>query len=335
MKKMLQRIKTFFIESRYFVLGLILLFLVLTTELPYIIYAPGGLKNLDDRYTISSSYKSEGSFNLLYVTGYRANVLLYLMSLVLQNWDAVKTSDIKYDNETMDDSDKRDVIYLSLANQNAVVSAFKKANKEYTISDVHYKVIYIYEMAKTTFKVGDEILKVDNIDINKLGSLTDYINTKNVGDTLNISVKRDNIINVTAKIIEHDKKKIIGIVVPELFKVNTDPKVTFKFNPSESGSSAGLMLSLSIYDDLTISDLTHGYKIAGTGTIEDDGSVGEIGEVDKKLLSAIKGHADIFMVPNGDNYNTIMKIVKKKKYDIKVIGVSTFDEAVSALEKLK
>ena len=95
-----------------------------------------------------------------------------------------------------------------------------------------------------------------------------------------------------------------------------------------------MITTLDIYDKLTKDDLTNSYKIAGTGTIEADGSIGEIGGVKYKLAGAVKNKADIFLVPNGNNYEECVKLQKKNKYKIKIIGVSNIEEAVSKLEEL-
>jgi PDZ domain-containing protein len=76
------------------------------------------------------------------------------------------------------------------------------------------------------------------------------------------------------------------------------------------------------------------FGIVGTGTIDIDGKVGEIGGVKYKLKGAIKNDADIFFVPNGKNYEEAIKLKKKHGYDIKIVGVSTLDDAISYLENL-
>ena len=91
------------------------------------------------------------------------------------------------------------------------------------------------------------------------------------------------------------------------------------------------MLSLAIYDKLIDEDLTKGYKIVGTGTIGADGSVGAIGGVTYKLRGAVNSKADLFIVPAGENYEDAMALKEEKGYDIDIIGVRTFDEAVEAL----
>lgn len=46
------------------------------------------------------------------------------------------------------------------------------------------------------------------------------------------------------------------------------------------------MFALGIYDKLTPGSLTGGKFVAGTGTIDDNGTVGPIGGVDMKTLGA-------------------------------------------------
>ncbi len=63
--------------------------------------------------------------------------------------------------------------------------------------------------------------------------------------------------------------------------MTTQPQISV--DPGQiGGPSGGLMFSLQIYSQLTGQDIRHGRKIAGTGTINPDGSVGEIGGIDKK-----------------------------------------------------
>ena len=75
------------------------------------------------------------------------------------------------------------------------------------------------------------------------------------------------------------------------------PKVTVH-SDEIGGPSAGFMFSLEIYNQLTKEDLTKGYKIAGTGTISTDGTVGKIGGIEQKVVAADKAGAEIFFAPN-------------------------------------
>ena len=125
---------------------------------------------------------------------------------------------------------------------------------------------------------------------------------------------------------------MLGIVFYEVGKINTYKKIEINFDKNESGPSAGLITALAIYNSLVKEDITKGMKIVGTGTIEIDGSVGSIGGIEYKLEAAIKNNADIFLVPNGENYDKLMNFIKENNYNIKVYGVSSFEDALDLLK---
>ena len=107
-----------------------------------------------------------------------------------------------------------------------------------------------------------------------------------------------------------------------------------KFKESESGSSGGLMLTLTIYSYLNKIDLTGGKTIVGTGTIDENGNVGEISGIKYKLMGAVKEKADIFLVPQGKNYREARDLKNEKDYDIDIVPIETFDDALKYLENL-
>ena len=92
---------------------------------------------------------------------------------------------------------------------------------------------------------------------------------------------------------------------------------------------------MSIYDSLVKEDITNGLTIVGTGTIDLEGNIGSIGGVEYKLKSAVKNDADLFIVPNDENYKEALKIKEENNYDIEILGVSTFDEVINYLEDIK
>ena len=113
-----------------------------------------------------------------------------------------------------------------------------------------------------------------------------------------------------------------------------DPNIIFHFDSYESGPSGGLMMSLAIYNALVEEDMTHGKKIVGTGTIERDGTVGEIGGVEYKIKGAVKEKADIFLIPAGDNYEEAKALIEENHYHITLVPIKTFDVAVEYLQSL-
>ncbi|GGG55433.1 PDZ domain-containing protein [Paenibacillus radicis (ex Gao et al. 2016)] len=63
------------------------------------------------------------------------------------------------------------------------------------------------------------------------------------------------------------------------------------------GPSHGAMLTLALIDQLTPGGVTNGWRVAGTGTIEADGSIGLVGGVPQKAYAVSRTDADVFFVP--------------------------------------
>ena len=106
------------------------------------------------------------------------------------------------------------------------------------------------------------------------------------------------------------------------------------------GPSAGLAFTLAIIDDLTPGDLSGGKRVAVTGTISEDGSVGEIGGISQKATSAKAAGAEVFIVPacartdiKKECERDLAK-AKERAGDLQVIPVATFDEALKALQDI-
>lgn len=69
---------------------------------------------------------------------------------------------------------------------------------------------------------------------------------------------------------------------------------------TEKGESSGLVHALALVDAVGEGDLTGGLRVAATGTLDGNGSVGEIGGVVEKTRAAIKARADVLFVPPGN-----------------------------------
>ena len=94
------------------------------------------------------------------------------------------------------------------------------------------------------------------------------------------------------------------------------------------------MLALAIYDKLVDYDLTNGLKIVGTGTIDFYGNIGQIDGVKYKLKGAVNKGADVFLAPSGKNYKECVELKNKNGYNINIIEVKHFDDAIRSLKQL-
>jgi PDZ domain-containing protein len=96
------------------------------------------------------------------------------------------------------------------------------------------------------------------------------------------------------------------------------------------GPSAGLAFTLGVIDELTASDLTGGQVIAATGTIEPDGSVGDVGGVAQKTAAVRKAGAVAFLVPPGE----YQEALKHAGSHLKIIKITNLEQALTTLRSL-
>jgi len=94
-----------------------------------------------------------------------------------------------------------------------------------------------------------------------------------------------------------------------------------------SGPSAGLAFTLTILDELTPGNLTGGKKVAVTGTIRADGTVGPIGGAEQKAVTADRAGAKLFLVPTEE-----VKAARSRSDGMKVVGIRTLDDALTELK---
>lgn len=332
--KIYEKVINFIKEYRWFLLFFMMVFICDNIYLPYYIEAPGGLADASDKLVISDGYESKGSFNMAYVSEYQVNIPLYLYSFFNKEWDLVskKEANAFIDEEAMDIQSH---LMMQSSISNATLVSFKFANVPYKIISTKNYVSYITQESKTDLVVGDEILEVNGLSITKLEDISKIVNDLQEGDTVYLKVLDKNKIEVMRyAVIYTDKdKKYIGISIETINELETELKVINNISKNESGPSGGLMMSLSLYNSLVEEDITHGYKIAGTGTIDEDGNVGEIGGIKYKIKGAVKNKADLFLVPKA-NYAEAKKVIEENNYTLKLVSVDTFSDALKYLDSI-
>lgn len=291
--------------------------------------APGGTINITDRVEMEGYQNKDGSLNMLYVSEYEGTPATLLVAK-LKSWDIEKNEERQISDESISDIEKRNKIMRDNSLDIATMVAYKAADKEITIKDKKNVVIGVTK--DNGLEVGDVILKTDGQECDDIKEIKKIISSKEVGDTLTFKVLRNNKEEeIKSKILLEDNTKIIGVVIITEYDYDIDPEINVKFKKTESGASGGLMLTLTIYNAISDEDIIKGRNIAGTGTISPDGTVGEIDGIKYKIMGAAQDKMDIVFVPSA-NYDEAIKTKEKYNYDINIIKVDTFDEAVEYLK---
>lgn len=332
--KVYDKVKQIIKENSIFFVTLIVTSIICLIPFPYYINAPGGVIDVSDKIEMEGKEKTSGSLNLAYVSEYRATIPTLLYALIHPDWDILKKEEVLYENETMEDASFRNHMLLEEANQNAIMVALSRAGKSVIIEKTKLYVTYIDPNADTTLKVQDQLLTFEGKEIRSKSELLSDISTYPAGSQVKFTVRRDGKeIEVTATLYKEDDRILVGMMVSEQKKLDQG-EIEFHFRSDESGPSGGFMMTLALYQTLVGEDLTHGLKIVGTGTIDENGSVGTIGGVEYKLQGAVKEKADLFFVPAGENYEEAKKIKQEHNYKIKLVEVSSIDQAIEYLEML-
>jgi len=202
----------------------------------------------------------------------------------------------------------------------------------YYVSDIRD-----YSNAKDQLEVGDFIMEIDGKKITEIEEIRTSYQDKKVGDSLLISVDRENrsgdierksfevqlVENQELNASTGERKPAIGILVGTTARFPID--VDFNIS-GVGGPSAGLIFAIGIIEKLTQEDLLRGRNVAGTGAITAAGRVGGIGGIEEKMIGASRIGATLFLAPT-ENCPDIRHIPK----GLKVIPVSTLAEAVEAL----
>lgn len=327
----MKKIKKFVVENWWFLLSIVIVIFLFNYHLPYYINMPGGTININDRIECDSCSDINGSLNMLYVSEYEATIATYLMSYIMPNWDLEEISTQQISDETQEEIYDRNRLMLDNSVDNAIYVAYKESGKDIDISDK--RKVVIATTISNGLKIGDEILEIDGNKIEDINEIKDIINDSEVGDILKFKIIRDDEEEeVEVEVCEEDSVKMIGAVIVMDLDYKLDPDIDLKFKASESGSSGGMMLALSIYSKISGEDLVRGRNIAGTGTIDMVGNVGQIDGIKYKIMGAYKDNIDIVLVPS-DNYKEAIKVKKKYGYDMKIVKVDTFSDVIEYLKK--
>ena len=332
--KIYEYIKSFIKECYRELIVLFVIFLVFYIELPYVIYTPGGTINLNERIIIDEGYDSDGEINMSYVTMVKGTIPNILLSKIIKNWDVEKASNVTYDGDSVKETIKKDKLSMEESQDNATIAAYQLTKHDLEITKYHNIVTYITDEADTTLQEYDEIVAINDKEVTSLENMKEIVNLYQEGDTLDIKVIRNKKeVMTTAKIYQTDDGLKVGVTIVTDVDFKTDPKIEIESKNSESGPSGGLMTALAIYNKLTKDDITKGKKVAGTGTIDALGNVGEIGGVKYKVLGAIDDDMDVFICPE-ENYEEAVKTLNSTDVDLIIIKASTLQEAIKNLQEL-
>jgi len=180
---------------------------------------------------------------------------------------------------------------------------------------------------------GDTIVGIDGKPVATVDQAKVAIGAHQPGDTIELKVEPLIGEPRTEQVVLRENPQAAGKAQLGVTLENR-PKYTFPVDISidsgqVGGPSAGLAFTLAILDQLTPGRLTGPDRVAVTGTIELDGSVGPVGGVTQKTEAAISEGAKVFIVPD-EEYEAAKAAARGR---IEIRRVTTLEEALAVLEE--
>ena len=191
--------------------------------------------------------------------------------------------------------------------------------------------------AAKVLEVDDVIVAVDGEPVDEPDEVGELLQAGGPGATHTLTVERpagsDTHVDVDVTTIAADDdpgRAIIGIA-PEDRIVGADLPVDVTIDSGTvGGPSAGLAFTLAVLDVLTPGELTGGHRVAVTGTMNLDGTVGPIGGGAQKGITVRDSDYEVFLVPEAE----VEEVREAVGDDVEVIGVRTLEDALRALDSL-
>jgi len=318
--------------------GVVLLGLATYVPIPiFYAYTPGPVRDIETLVAVSETrtYSSEGS---LFLTTVNVDPQVTLWEMVAIGFDpdrVVVLRDEVTGGQSLDqliDMQRREM-------QDSKQHAMEVALAALGFGEPEGRGARVVDTvrgfaARGVLEKDDLIVVVDGEEIDTTCDVGRMVDRHEVGDTVEVVVKRDGqrrAFRIETRSSESEPgTPLLGVRMEDV-GYRFEPGVEVDFETGKiGGPSAGLMMTLALYDKLTPDDLTGGRRIAGSGTIACDGGVGPIGGIEQKVAGAEREGAAIFLSPQAN-----LDAAERAADEIEVVAISNFDDAREYLENLE
>ena len=299
--------------------------------------SPGPPYQWDIDYGDTEYYDFDGNLFQLTVRRDEASALIYLWSYVDNSFDLYPREVILPKGISPQELSEISIQNMKTSENVAIAVALKNLNYDIDSKGDGVLVVGILDDSP----VKDKLLKGDlltTINDEQIFSASEFIATLrkyDIGETVTIGLTRDidgkdTEISISTELIEHieyDNEPMVGFLA-----TTVNERFDFPFEidiktGNVGGPSAGLMMALNVYNNLIPNDITNSLIVAGTGTIEIDGSVGPVGGIRQKVIAAKRAGSELILVPTA-NYEEASPFSTD---ETAIVPVDSFEEALKVI----
>ena len=187
--------------------------------------------------------------------------------------------------------------------------------------------------AAKVLRTSDVIVSAEGRKVTSVQRLRTILAKHRPGDVVRIGFRRGSKERTaTIKTVadpEDPRRALVGVSARDDLHVTLPVKISIDAG-GVGGPSAGLAFALDILQELG-RNVAHGHKIAATGELALDGTVGPIGGVKQKTLGVRRAGVDVFLVPAGEN----AREARRYADGIRIVPVKNFPQALRSLATLR
>lgn len=317
----------------------VVVLLLWPVKVPYYAMSPGPVEEVSGLVTIvdEPTYGSEGDLYLLTVGLREVNVFEWVEAHFDSETDLIERERIRPSGTTQEQVTRRNLESMNESIDTAIFVALGRLGYEVGFSGDGAEVLMVVEesAADGNLEEGDIVEVVAGVAVSTDEEAADVIRSFRIGDTITVSGSRgEGTFEVEVTLGPHpdiEGSPMLGVVFDTANLALVLPIDVRIDSRNIGGPSAGMMYSLAVMDLLTEGDLTGGNRVAGTGTIRFDETVGPIGGVRQKVYAARGIGADYVLVP-ADNYEDALTAAGD---EIVVVSISTLQDALDFLGSLE
>jgi PDZ domain-containing protein len=314
--------------------------------------APGSAEEVASRFSfdknaLSQVTRYETSAPILFVTAYgsKLSALDALVGVLDPDVDVLNREE-KFG--TITPSEQRRLGFQAMASAKQIAEYVALNRLGYDVSIAYGKLIIerlVCEDAPRPLSAclqlnpGDTITAFDGIEIPTLSDLMPIIADYSPGDVVEVTITphktTDSVIKRIELMVSPDDpdRTIIGVWPADTRTVDLPFEVDIDTD-SIGGPSAGLSFTLALLDELTAGELTGGVRVAATGTIDGDESIGAIGALRQKTVAVKASGATVFLVPSAQTPEELSAARRIAGSKLRIVPVANLTEALKVLEEL-
>ena len=299
----------------------------------YYFMSPGPPYQWDIDIENAQTYEYDGNLYQLTVRRDEANYFVYAWARLNSQIDLYPREVILPDGVTPQELSEISIQNMMTSENVAIAVALDSLNYEIQSEGDGVLVVGLLDDSPVKDKLikNDLIVSINNELVKSVSEFISMLRTYEIGDMVNIGlIRNEQKLTIETKLIEHveyENEPMVGFLA-------STPNQQFIF-PFEvdietgnvGGPSAGMMMALNVYNLLTEDDITNGKKIAGTGTIEINGSIGPVGGVKQKVIAAKRANAGLILVPTA-NYEEANVFADS---NTQIVAVDSFDNALNVI----